>query len=461
MQILTDDTIAAIATPRGAGGLAVVRLSGPEAIAVAGRAWVGRALLAGVPSHTLHHGWAVHPATGARLDEVVVGVFRAPRSYTCEDVVEFSCHGGELPASGVLDALLAGGARLARPGEFTLRAFLNGRLDLTQAEAVADLIGAQSDAARGQALAQLEGALSGRLAAIGEVLADATAEVEARVDFAEDVGGIEVPPEIAGRLALQLEELDALLAGSAWARAVREGARIPLIGRPNAGKSSLFNRLLGAPRAIVTEVPGTTRDRVTESFDLLGVRVTLVDTAGVHDTRDRVEALGVERSLESLAEATLVIWVVDASRPLMPADQAIAGRLAGHRAIVALTQCDRTVVVTQADVRAGLARPSQAILNVSAVSGEGIAELRAALASAMGVEARGLDASASNERQAEALGRARDALARARDAARAGLPGELVSADLRLAMDALGEVTGTRIGEDLLERVFARFCIGK
>jgi tRNA modification GTPase len=284
-----DDTIAAIATAAGTAGLAVVRVSGPRALTLAGDVFRG-ADLARAPSHTLHHGWAVWPraespaAAGAPaasdcLDEVVAAVFRAPRSYTREDVVELSCHGGRLPATRVLDALLAAGARPAAPGEFTLRAFLNGRLDLVQAEAVADLIHAETDAARALALGQLAGDLSRRLAAVRESVVDLLAEVEARVDFAEDVGGVEIPPYATNAIAAASTTLAALLDGAAYARALREGVRVPLAGRPNVGKSSLFNALVGEARAIVTPEPGTTRDRVSEPVEIAGVRVLLSDTA--------------------------------------------------------------------------------------------------------------------------------------------------------------------------------------
>lgn len=455
-----DDTIAAIATAPGAAGLAVVRVSGRGALACADAVFRGSSRLATVPGHTLHHGWAEQD--GRRLDEVVAAVFRAPRSYTGEDTVEFSCHGGGVPAARVLAALLAAGARLAGPGEFTLRAFLGGRLDLAQAEAVADLVHAETVSAGDLALSQLSGELSRRLAAFESALADAAAEVEARVDFAEDVGGIETPPHVRAAVTEVAREIDALLTGSAFARAVREGVRVPLVGEPNAGKSSLFNALLGEERAIVTSEPGTTRDRVSEAIEVAGVRVTLSDTAGVRVAESPVEAMGVARALAALEDAALVLWVVDGSRPfVVDADDPLPPALAGRRVVVALTKSDLGTVADAIAVTAA-AGGAHAVVPVSAVRGEGLEALRTALAGALGAgSVGGVAGAVGNARHAEALERARAALQRADAAAHAGAPGEIVALELREALAAVGEVTGRQVGEDLLERIFSRFCIGK
>lgn len=456
---LRDDTIAAIATATGAAGLAVVRVSGPEALAVAGRVFQGAAPLAGAPSHTLHHGWAVEPETGERIDEVVAGVFRAPRSYTREDVVEISCHGGGQCAARVLAALLARGARMARPGEFTWRAFANGRIDLAQAEAVADLIAAESAAAHTLAVGQLAGELSREVARLEEALADALAEVEARVDFADDVGGVEVPPHVRATIAATAADLEQRLAGAAWARAVREGVSVPLVGRPNVGKSSLFNALVGGARAIVTPVPGTTRDRVSEGIEIAGVRITLSDTAGLRATDDAVESIGVERARAALASGALVLWVVDASAALDDEDRAIAASLSGRPVIVALNKSDRPGVTGATAIEPLLDGAARRIVAVSALQGEGLDHVRAAIGELLG--AGGFSAAAGNPRHAEAFARARAALARAATAAHDGLPGEIVALELREAIAALGEVTGRSVADDLLERIFQRFCVGK
>jgi tRNA modification GTPase len=464
-------TIAAIATAPGAAGLAVVRVSGPLALAVSDRVFRGSRPLAAAVTHSLHHGWLFAADSEQRVDEVVAAVFRAPRSYTCEDVVELSCHGGRISAERVLAALLEAGARLARPGEFTLRAFLNGRLDLAAAEAVADVIRAETERAHDLALAQLAGSLSRALAAVAERLTDALAEVEARVDFAEDVGGVEVPAHVAGGIAETEAALARLLEGAEFARAMREGVHVPLVGRPNVGKSSLFNALLGEERAIVAAEPGTTRDRVSERIEIAGVPVTLSDTAGLRETRHAIEAEGVTRTNTALDESRCLIWVLDGSSPLEPADRALAERLAGRRVVVAINKRDRPAAWQHAEAGRLLADDSaRRVVEVSATSGLGLERLSVALAemletpSSSAAEGGGIAAVApavSNPRHIEALGRARDALARAREAASGGLAGELVSMELRESLMAIGEVTGTTVDADLLDRIFSRFCIGK
>ncbi len=459
-----DDTIAAIATAPGAAGLAVVRVSGPGAFAAADAVFAGGAALAAAAGHTLHHGWAEARCNGESflLDEVVAAVFRAPRSYTGEDTVEFSCHGGGVPARRVLAALLAAGARLAGPGEFTLRAYLRGRLDLAQAEAVADLVHAETESAGDLALSQLSGALSARLRALEELITDAAAEVEARVDFAEDVGGIETPPHVREAIADVSHELARLLEGAPWARAVREGVRVPLVGRPNAGKSSLFNALLGEERAIVTAEPGTTRDRVSERIELSGVAVTLSDTAGLREATNAVEAEGVARARAALEDAALVLWVVDGSAAFERPDASLRESLAGRNVVAVIAKADLPSRTTCADVATALGEPARRVVEVSAVSGLGLEELRVAMRTALGADrAGGLAGAVANPRHTDALTRSREALERAAAAAARGEPGEIVALELRDSLAALGEVTGRSASAELLERIFARFCIGK
>ncbi|MGH7742237.1 MAG: tRNA uridine-5-carboxymethylaminomethyl(34) synthesis GTPase MnmE [Candidatus Eiseniibacteriota bacterium] len=458
------DTIAAIATAPGSGGLAVLRVSGPRALEIAGALFPGGDSLESAPDHSLRHGWAHFPGRSEqRLDEVVASVFHAPRSYTCEDVVEISCHGGSLTAKRVLEALVAAGAREALPGEFTLRAFLNGRLDLAQAEAVADLIQAENEAARELALAQLAGSLSRKLAEVEERVLGAAAEVEARVDFAEDVGGIEVPAHVHEAIQSASAELDRLLAGAPYARAIREGLHVPLIGRPNVGKSSLFNALLGEDRAIVTSVPGTTRDRVSESVEISRLRVRLSDTAGLREQSEPIERLGIERAREALSESRIAIWVLDASAPLAQEDLAVAAALAGRRVLVAFNKCDRELRIDREHVAALLNGQTWKSAQISAITGVGLDELRQALAELAGAgTTRSLaGAVAAHPRHVASLERARAALERAKAASSDGLSGEIVALELREALERIGEVSGRRASEELLDRIFSRFCIGK
>ncbi len=447
MSFALDDTIAAIATPAGEAGLAVVRVSGPAALAVADAVFRGRAPLAGVAGHTLHHGWFGDDAT--RVDEVVAAVFRAPASYTREDVVEFSCHGGRLPAARVLERLLAAGARSARPGEFTLRAFLNGRLDLVQAEAVAELIHARSDAMHRAALSRLAGETSRTLRARLDAIVDLAAEVEARVDFAEDVGGVEVPATVRARIRALESALAAWRRGAAWGRALREGVQVAIAGPPNAGKSSLFNRLVGEERAIVTAIPGTTRDRVSATVEWEGAPFTLSDTAGLRDSDDEVEALGVARARDAMDTSHVVLWVSDSAAPVPP-----PASLADRRAVLVLHKCD----LPAAPAAAAFASAGHAVVRASARTGEGLDAVVSALVAAAGFEPGDVLAS---ERQAETLGRACEALSRAAEQGDAGAPGEIVAADLRAAIAALEELLGVHVSEEILDRIFARFCVGK
>src|SRR5262249_20679249 len=329
--------------------------------------------------------------------------------------------------------------------------FLHGRLDLAQAEAVADLVHAETESAGDLALAQLAGALSRRLGALAERILDATAEVEARVDFAEDVGGVETPAHVRAAIAEASAELGRLLACAPWARAVREGVRVPLVGRPNAGKSSLFNALLGEERAIVTPEPGTTRDRVSERLELCGVPVTLSDTAGVRDATSEVEAKGVPRSLAALEDAPVAIWVVDGAVAFDPPADPLVRSLAGRRVLVALAKSDLGRAFDETAALATL-RDARAIpVRISVVTGDGLDALRGGLATLLGADrAGGLAGAVANPRHTDALARARAALARAGAAAASGAPGEIVALELRDALAAFGEVSGKSASAELL-----------
>lgn len=458
------DTIAAISTSPGRSALAIVRLSGAEAVAIADRVFTGSgpgSPLAETPARTLRHGIA-RDANGDAIDELIAVVLAAPASYTGESMVELTCHGGDWSAPRLLDALLAAGARAARPGEFTERAFLNGRMDLAQAEAVADVINAESALAHRLAARQITGALSAGLSGIAEPLRDLLAEVEARVDFAEDVGEAALPPHIEQGLAHAGAALSDLLRGSDLGRRAREGARVALVGRPNVGKSSLFNALLGEARALVAEVAGTTRDAVSERVELAGIPVRLIDTAGVRksiaaDDHAQVERLGIARTREEILAADVVVLVLDRSQPLDADDEVLAHLLIRSTLLVALNKSDlpRQIVVS----------PIAESIEVSASTGEGVAALRDALVRALleGSPAGaggGAESLVTNARHIDALRRAQASLEEARRAA-GFAPGEIIAGEIRVALGALGEVTGEAVAPDLLERIFARFCIGK
>ncbi|GAB4405302.1 MAG: tRNA uridine-5-carboxymethylaminomethyl(34) synthesis GTPase MnmE [Anaerolineales bacterium] len=453
-----DDTIAAISTPLGQGGIGIVRMSGPEALPIARRLFRpsrGRAD-APWPAFRLRHGFIVDPATGARVDEVLAAYMPAPRTYTRQDIVEINGHGGIVALRRILELALREGARPAEPGEFTLRAFVNGRMDLAQAEAVLDIVNAQTDAALRLAVGQLEGRLSGEVRAVRERLVAALAYLEATIDFVED----EIPPQDIGpALREAADAIRGLLRGADQGIVYRQGIRTAIVGRPNVGKSSLLNALLRTDRAIVTPIPGTTRDTLEETLNLQGVPFVLVDTAGIAGaTADPVEQLGIERSRRAVRQADLVLVVVDGSEPLRPEDRAIAELTEGRAAIVAINKCD---LPTVADVAEFL--PSAPRVRISALTGEGLDDLRAAMLEL----ALGGEAMASNGilvgsvRHKEALARALDHVEKAEATYRQGLPADFVTIDLRAALDALGEITGQTVTPDLLDNIFANFCIGK
>lgn len=446
------DTIAAIATPPGPGGIGVVRISGPEASAVADAVFRRRA--AGPwRSHHLYAG-RLCGGDGRTLDAGMAVLMRAPRSYTGEDVLELHCHGSPVMLEQVLRAVLALGARPALAGEFTKRAFLNGRLDLTQAEAVMALVTARTADAAQVAAAQLCGGLSAQVAAIREQLLRARAHVEAQLDFGDEDVGLD-PAALAADVETARAAVDALLATAARGELLRRGLRVTLSGRPNAGKSSLLNALLGAERAIVTPRPGTTRDVIEAAVDIAGVPVTLVDTAGLRDTGDAVERLGVARAEQAAAAADLVLLVLDTARPF--AGQ--AALLGGGDAIAVLNKCDLPSAWSAADeATAAAVHPC---LRVSATAPSGLDALRQAIVARAGVQWADNLPPLTSARQREALARVARSLAAAAASLAAGQPPELVAVDLQAALEHIGTVTGAVTSDDVLDVVFRDFCIGK
>jgi tRNA modification GTPase len=448
------DTIAAVATAvaPGQGSVAIVRISGAQALAI------GRSLFAAPgrqewQSHRVLYGHVVDPASGERVDEALLLLMRAPRSFTREDVVELHCHGGLVAVRRVLELVLAAGARRALPGEFSQRAFLNGRLDLTRAEAIGEMVSARSRRAAQLAMAGIDGGLQRRLTALRGRLLDQLAELEARVDFEEDLPPLD-GAAVAAELAAVRSELEQLVAEARQGELLREGLRVAIVGRPNVGKSSLLNRLCRRERAIVTDLPGTTRDLLESELVLDGVPLTLLDTAGIRSTSDRVEQLGIARSREALAAADAVLLLFDLAAGWTADDEALRQQVPAGVPLL--------VVGNKADA-AGMpaALPPAADLSLSALSGEGLAALEAALLRCCGAgPLEGLQV-ALNQRQRDLAALAAASLERALTAADQRLPWDFWTIDLRAAVRSLGEITGEEVSEAVLERVFARFCIGK
>lgn len=454
-----SDTIAAVATPLGEGAVGIVRLSGPDSIAIARRIFLSaRGKDLATSSQRVYYG-EIKDGCDV-LDEVLVHIMRGPCSYTREDVVEINCHGGAGPLHAVLELVLRQGARLAEPGEFTRRAFLNGRIDLVQAEAVIDRIRAQTRAALRAASSASEGALSKALAELSDALVNALARVEAAVDFPEEDLPELVDPALRTELERTLERMDGLLATADAGRLIREGAQVAIAGRPNVGKSSLFNALLRDARAIVTNVPGTTRDVLEEVITVEGIPVRLSDTAGLRDTVDTVERIGVDIARKALRASDAVLFVLDATAPCTPEDETLAEdlRALDVPVLVVLNKID----AVQGEPRApAWAADFAATVPVSAITGEHLKTLESALARIllhgdMIVPGRAV---LTRVHQTDSLRRARTALSRMLDHYDASP--EFLSLDLREAIDAIGEITGETTSEDVLTRIFSSFCIGK
>ena len=453
-----NDTIVAIATPPGRGALGVVRISGPRSRHIGSALFTRRSPLEPrratftrlrpdfrTPPRGSHSAY-----TG---DHVVVTFFPAPDSYTGQHVIEISAHGSPVVLRTIVRAAIDTGARLAQPGEFTLRAYLNGKLDLVQAESVADLIAAATPQQARVAFDQLEGTLTRRIVEIDSGLFDLIARLEASLDFPDEGYHFIAPSEIAERIGGVIAQIDCLLADADRGRMIREGVTVVIAGRPNVGKSSLFNALAGADRAIVTAIPGTTRDLVTEPVDIEGIAVTLVDTAGQHDSLDLVEQEGIARAVQARAVADLVLVVLDGSQPAMDADRSLLDHTARHRRIVVANKSDRARA-------AGFDVPDA--LSVSAATGAGIDTLRRAIGESLSGDELARDTAAvSNIRHVTLLRQARETLTRAREAAAAEAPEEFLLSDLQTARAHFDEIVGTRTSDDVLQRIFERFCIGK
>jgi tRNA modification GTPase len=453
-----QDTICAISTPIGEGGIGIIRVSGMDAIDIAARLFRPKqgGDIRTAKSHRIHYGHIVDPEDGNTVDEALLSVMRAPATYTREDVVEVNCHGGLAPLWRTVRLLNEAGARQAEPGEFTKRAFMNGRIDLVQAEAVMDLIRARTELSLRAANEQLKGGLSQRIDAVREQLVGILAGVEAGIDFPDE--DIETPTGGTLRDALQRaqEDVDQLLRSHTFGRILREGAAATIVGRPNVGKSSLMNALLRQDRAIVTAIPGTTRDVIEESLNLAGVMVRIIDTAGIRETHDMVETEGVKRSLAAIEDADIAITVIDGSVPLHDGDRRVLREVIGK---------NRIIVINKADLprRIGPINDTAQKVEVSCTSGAGLDALREMIAGM--VTKDGTVAAengwAVNERHRSELELTRAAVERALETAGVSLSPELIALDLRDALDHLGMIIGATYTDDILERIFNDFCIGK
>lgn len=451
------DTIAAVATPPGEGGVAMVRLSGADAKRI------GREIL--VPkdsdweSHRLYHGRVRDPGSGGVVDEVMFAFLREPRSYTGEDTVEIHCHGSPYVVRQVLGLALARGARHAEPGEFTKRAYLNGRLDLAQAEAVLDLIRSRTDKAAGIALGQMEGGLSQEVQALREQLVDTLVQVEAAIDFPEEEIELLQREALSRKVWGVVERVSALADSYEWGRLIREGVRVCIVGRPNVGKSSLLNALLGVDRAIVTATPGTTRDFIEETVNLHGLPVVLWDTAGIRDRTEGVEQIGIDVTLKRLADSQGCMLVLDGSAPLHAEDLDVMERVREMAGLVVVNKSDLEQRMERWTVTGRL--PNLRQVAVSALTGQGLDDLKSALRDCFLDSAEEPEIVVTNVRHKAALDRAKTSLVEVHRAFGQGLPPDIVAVDLQEARDSLEEIIGTVTNEDILDRIFSQFCIGK
>ncbi|MBE3569480.1 MAG: tRNA uridine-5-carboxymethylaminomethyl(34) synthesis GTPase MnmE [Bacillales bacterium] len=458
------DTIAAISTPLGEGAIAIVRLSGPDAVSIADRVFHSPSgkKLADVPTHTIHYGQLHDPQTGNVVEEVMVSVMRAPKTFTREDVVEINCHGGLVSVNRVLQLVLNSGARMAEPGEFTKRAFLNGRIDLSQAEAVMDLIRAKTDKAMNVALNQMEGRLSKLIRKLRQEILEVLAQVEVNIDYPEYDDVEDMTHEMLLKKSLYVkQEIEKLLRTSQQGKILREGLSTVIIGRPNVGKSSLLNALVHENKAIVTNIPGTTRDVIEEYVNVRGVPLRLVDTAGIRETEDIVERIGVERSRQVLKEADLILLVLNYSEELTAEDEKLFEAAEGMDVIVIVNKTDLPQKINMKQVHK-LAK-NYKIVTTSLLEEQGIDELEEAIASLFfegSIESQ--DATyVSNSRHIALLNQALKAINDAIAGVEASMPVDMVQIDLTRTWELLGEIIGDSVHESLINQLFSQFCLGK
>ena len=463
-----QDTIAAIATALSPSGIGIVRISGPEAFAIADKVFRGGAKADDCASHTVHYGYICNPKSGRTIDEVLMLVLKAPRTYTREDTIEIDCHGGVLVTKRVLEAVLAAGARLAEPGEFTRRAYLNGRIDLSQAEAVAGIISAKNELALKNSVRQLRGREREVISLVRNEILREIAQIEATLDDPEHLSFEGFDEIMTRQTAVQLRRIRKMIDTAEDGRRMREGIRTVIVGRPNAGKSSLLNALLGEDRAIVTEIAGTTRDTLTEEVRMRGITLLLVDTAGIRVTDDTVERIGVERAKQAAAEADLILWVVDSSAPMDENDLTILASCGDKPMIALLNKSDLATVTDAAMLRdamekAGKAADMSLPIAISAKTNEGLEELEERITSMFFAERIAADDECviTSERHKQALLAAEGSLLRVQESMAAGMPEDFYTIDLTAAYETLGTILGEEPDEDVINMIFSEFCLGK
>lgn len=455
------DTIAAIATPPGEGAISIVRLSGDDAVTIADQVFKGKDLTK-VSSHTINYGHFIDPKTREIIDEVMVSVLRAPKTFTREDTVEINCHGGIVPTNKILQVLLTNGARLAEPGEFTKRAFLHGRIDLAQAESVMDLIRAKTDRSMKAALNQLDGELSQLIKNLRQEILDVLAQVEVNIDYPEYDDVEEMTSKLLREKALDVcAKIEQLLVTARQGKILREGLATALVGRPNVGKSSLLNHLLHEDKAIVTDIAGTTRDVIEEYVNVLGVPLKLVDTAGIRETDDRVEKIGVERSRQALDRSDLVILLLNASEPLTTEDIELLQLTQDKKRIIVLNKMDLEPKLDLNELYQHVDKAE--VLKTSVLKNEGIRELEEHIAMLFygGIENSQTTVLVTNARHIALLEQAKAALEAVLTGLEQELPVDLVQIDMTRAWELLGEITGDSYQDELLDQLFSQFCLGK
>jgi len=456
------DTIAAISTPPGEGAISIVRLSGDQAVAIADKVFKANKSLVDVASHTINYGHLFDPRTEQLVDEVMVSVMRAPKTFTREDVIEINCHGGIVVVNQILQLLLRQGARLAEPGEFTKRAFLNGRVDLSQAEAIMDLIRAKTDKAMNLALNQLDGNLSNLIRALRQEILETLAQVEVNIDYPEYDDVEEMTTRLLLEKATHVQaQIQVLLQTAQQGKILREGLNTAIIGRPNVGKSSLLNHLLREEKAIVTDIAGTTRDVIEEYVNVRGVPLKLIDTAGIRETEDIVERIGVERSRKALSEADLILLVLNQSEELSPEDRQLIEITTGTKRIILLNKADLPSKLNRTELEEYVA--GDAVFDVSVLQNDGLDQLEQAIADLFfGGQTADKDASyLSNTRHIALLENASQALGEVVEGIEAGMPVDLVQMDMTRCWDYLGEVVGDSVQDELITQLFSQFCLGK